>query len=159
MKTYKGATLVGSLIAITILTITIVPLLNLQATIARARFFLQYDNTANLLSTEGIEIVRAIAEDDPNSLPLGTYFVDYKTKNIDSTSDCDTGNLNQSCALSATNDIGYVKGDRNDVFYRFVKIEKPSSDRVQVTSTVVVKNPRSTQNRVYSTFTELFKLN
>lgn len=159
MKTYKGATLVGSLIAITILTITIVPLLNLQATIAKARFFLQYDNTANLLSTEGIEVIRGISLNNLNSLTSGTYAVDYKTSNIDSTniSNCSTSNLDRSCALDKNTNSGYIRVNSSDaVFYRFVKIDT-FNDRVKVSSTVVVKNPRSSQNRVYTTFTELFK--
>lgn len=182
MKTQKGATLVGSLVAITILSTTLVSVLNLQASIIRSKFFLQYDNTANLLVAEGLEIVRAIYSKD-GTVPNGKYQVDYKTTALDSnkTSICDDSpsnfNLNVSCDMDLAtpqqsygnnNFNGYVicqaSGDcvssTKRIFYRFVTIEPSSTPTVpKVTSTVVVENPKGGALRVYKATIELYKIN
>lgn len=146
MKTKKGATLVGSLVAITILSITLVAALDLQASIIRAKFFLQYDNTANLLVSQGLEIVRAIYDKD-GSVPNGQYFVGTNSTNLTSTSTCTDSNLNNTCNIGSTG-----------VFYRFVSITN-SATIPKVTSTVVVKNPKGGSLRVYKATIELYSLN
>ena len=152
MKTKKGATLVGSLVAITILSITLVAALDLQASIIRSKFFLQYDNTANLLVAQGLEIVRAI--DKNGSVPIGnyTYFVETNSTTLPPTSNstCTDSNLNNTCDLGSTG-----------VFYRFVTINNlnPTTDPPKVTSTVVVKNPKGGSERVYKATIKLYKIN
>lgn len=184
MKTQKGATLVGSLVAITILATTLVSVLNLQTSIIRAKFFLQYDNTANLLVTEGLEIVRAIYAKD-GAVANGTHHIDYTTSSLP------TPPATNRCSVSTTNTLnnanqcdmdlatpqqsygnnnfnGYVicqaSGDcvssTKRIFYRFVTIEPSSTPTVpKVTSTVVVRNPKGGNLRVYKATIELYKIN
>ena len=88
MKNKKGATLVGSIVSILILSISFSILLGLQASIIKAKFFLQNNNTANLLTTEGLEIVRAMYSTDDtifNNLSSNVKYkfeVDYTSTNI-----------------------------------------------------------------------------
>jgi Tfp pilus assembly protein PilV len=183
MQTKKGATLVGSLVAVTILATTLVAVLNLQVSIIRAKFFLQYDNTANLLVAEGLEIVRAIYANGGN-IPTGNnkYQVDYKTTALDSTKtsscdetlvlnslscDMDLATPQQSYGNSSFN--GYVicqaSGDcvlnPRRVFHRFVTINNPNPTTAipKVTSTVIVRNPKGGSLRVYKATIELYKIN
>lgn len=168
MKTQKGATLVGSLVAITILATTLVSVLELQTSIIRSKFFLQYDNTANLLVAEGLEIVRAIYANN-GTVANGTHHIDYTTSSLltPSTSDgCSvnitTNTLNNAdqCALDISSGA-YALSDTGQIFYRFVDISNvdatPSIPKV--TSTVVVKNPKGGNLRVYKATIELYKIN
>lgn len=166
MKVYQGATLVGSLIAITILTITMISTLELQASIIKAKFFLQYDNTASLLASEGLEIVRAASIDTAfvDGLVDGTtytYAVAVGADLILSPSLCTENDLVPDCALVLNEDAGrYILSTSasGTVLYRFVNIEK-TGDKIEVTSTVVVKNPRfSSTTRKYVVGMNLFDL-
>jgi hypothetical protein len=161
MKNKKGATLVGSIVAVNILVITFITLLNLQASIIRAKFFLQNDNIANLLVAEGLEITRAIYE-AKSSITSGTYQVDYETVNLNSSniSNCDSNTLNTSCDMDIpSNNNGYKisNTNTNKNFYRFINVIV-SEDITSVTSTVVVKNPRGS-NKVYMATTKFYKIN
>ncbi|GEM_PF-752469 len=175
MKTKKGATLVGSLVAITILTTTFVSVLELQTNIIRSKLFLQYDNTANLLMAEGLEIVRSIYAKD-GTVTNGKYQVDYKTSIFSNgiTSSCTDSEINLSCDMDLATpgeSYGYVtcrsSSDciprTNRIFYRFVEITNvnvsstpPSTPKV--TSTVVVRNPKGGVLRVYKATIELYKI-
>ena len=161
MKTKKGATLVGSLIAIAILTSTLVVTLNLQVKIMKSKFFLQYDNTANLLMAEGLEIVRSIYNTPGATLPNGKYELDFNTTSLTAASNCTESVLNYSCDLG---DPNYLRGYRiiptttDRVFYRFVTISN-SGTVPSVTSTVVVKNPRGGSLKVYKATIRLYKIN
>jgi Tfp pilus assembly protein PilV len=168
MKTQKGATLVGSLVAITILATTLVAVLNLQASIIRAKFFLQYDNTANLLVAEGLEIVRAIYAKD-GAVSNGTHHIDYNTQYLPTppTSDrCSFNDINYTlnnanqCDLDINSTGAYAlstAGTGNRIFHRFITIT--NSDKIpQVTSTVVVKNPKGGNLRVYKATIELYRI-
>jgi hypothetical protein len=169
MKTQKGATLVGSLIAITILSTTLVAVLNLQASIIRSKFFLQYDNTANLLVAEGLEIVRAIYA-DTGTVVSGTHHIDHNTSSLLSsvtTNRCSVNsntlnNANQ-CDLDILNS-GPSQGfyvlstatPGNRIFHRFITID--SNANPKVTSTVVVRNPKGGNLRVYKATIQLYKI-
>ena len=163
--TRKGSTLVGSLIAITILSTTFVLVMNLQASILKAKFFMQYDNTANLLASEGVEIVRAIYNQPNASLADGTYQVDHTTTTLDNNnkSTCTDSSINNSCDLELTDTTGtsYYKLSNttgNKEFNRFVTITIVNAIP-KVTSTVVVRNPRGGNLRVYKTTIELYRIN
>jgi Tfp pilus assembly protein PilV len=162
MTFHKGATLVGSLIAVTILITTFVSALNLQASIIKTKFFLRHDNTANLLAAEGIEIVRAQYITDKDSISNGRYAIDYTTaqkiKDLPTTL-CSNTNVVNSCALDNTN---YTLNSGANIFYRFINITITtdiivSKNIVTVDSIVIVKNPRgaSKQYKVSSTLYEL----
>lgn len=163
MKTKKGATLVGALVAITILSTTFIVLLNLQVSIIRTKFFLQYDNTANLLATEGIEIVRAIYYKDQNTTLIeGKYYIDYNSKLLEEATppldECTNSNVNNICALDTSTEGYYVLKNTGKVFHRFITINS-SNGIPKVTSTVVVKNPKGGNLRVYKVTAELYKIN
>lgn len=164
MKTKKGATLVGSLIAITILVITFVSALNLQAGIIKAKFFLKYDNTANLLASEGVEIVRAKYITDKKSIAKGIYAMDYN--NASNSSTCDDSSQNSSCALYLSSS-GYTLNTSGDTFYRFIEVDIAlenidgiNRQIVTIKSTVIVKNIRGNtkQYKVDAKLYELYEL-
>jgi Tfp pilus assembly protein PilV len=161
MKTKKGATLVGSLVAVTILATTLVAVLNLQVSIIRAKFFLQYDNTANLLVAEGLEIVRAIYANE-ETLSNDKYEVDYNTTSLILTlpSTCSALSVNNTCDLdtpTATSGYTISSTSGNKIFYRFVEITNVGVDTIpKVTSTVIVKNPKGGDSRVYRATIELY---
>ncbi len=167
MKTQKGATLVGSLVSITILATTLVSVLNLQTSIIRAKFFLQYDNTANLLVAEGLEIVRAIYATD-GAVANGKYQVDYTTYIFNTTNEstCTDTSIGNSCDLDINSTGAYelsTAGTGNRVFHRFVEITNvdPTASPPtipKVTSTVVVRNPKGGALRVYKATIELYKI-
>jgi Tfp pilus assembly protein PilV len=164
MKTKKGATLVGSLVAITILATTLISVLELQASIIRSKFFLQYDNTANLLVAEGLEIVRAIYANS-GTVSNGNYQLDYNTVSLTPMSNplCTTTTINNNCDLDVpTGSSGYrisiSSAAGNKVFYRFVEITSASTIP-KVTSTVIVRNPKGGNLRVYKATTELYRIN
>lgn len=162
MKTQKGATLVGSLVAITILATTFVSVLELQTSIIRSKFFLQYDNTANLLVAEGLEIVRAIY-DKSSTLSDNTYQIDYATSTLttSNTSTCTDSSINNSCDIDIIPTGVYALSTAatgNRIFHRFVTINN-SSAIPKVTSTVVVRNPKGGNLRVYKATIELYKIN
>jgi Tfp pilus assembly protein PilV len=160
MQTKNGATLVGSLVAITILSITLVAVLNLQASIIRARFFLQHDNTANLLVAEGLEIVRAIHADDSAKLTTAgnkKYKLEFSTTTLTlpSTMTCTVDNINSDCALN-------LEATPDGIFYRFVEINTTATiidgntNYIhKVTSTVIVKSPRGS-DKVYKATIKLY---
>lgn len=172
MKTQKGATLVGSLVAITILATTLVSVLNLQASIIRAKFFLQYDNTANLLVVEGLEIVRAVYNKN-GTVANGKFYVDYKTTtlnaaDVDSASpddQCNDLNPRNRCGLKIDTDGAYaLEQTGSKIFHRFVEISNVDTTAIpssipKVTSTVVVENPKRGALRVYKATIELYKIN
>jgi Tfp pilus assembly protein PilV len=168
MKTKKGATLVGSLVAVTILATTLVSVLNLQVSIIRAKFFLQYDNTANLLVAEGLEIVRAIYANGGN-IPTGNnkYKVDYNTTSLTEISSCLAAagvGLNPSCHLDEpSGGEGYkISNTRsNKIFHRFVEIDNPDPTTIppKITSNVIVCNFRIGRCRDYKATIELYKIN
>lgn len=167
MKTKKGATLVGSLVAVTILATTLVAVLNLQVSIIRAKFFLQYDNTANLLVSEGLEIVRAIYANGGN-IPTGNnkYEISYGINNINNESNCTESSVNETCDLDIpTGASGYrISTDTTNngkIFHRFVTINNPDPITTipKVTSTVVVRNPKGGSLRVYKATIELYRIN
>jgi hypothetical protein len=160
MKTIKGATLVGSLIAISILITTAISTLNLQAGIIKAKFFLKYDNTANLLASEGVEIVRAKYVNDKTSVVAGTYAMDY---NVSNSTTCANSSVNASCALSLDSS-GYTVNTNGRTFYRFIeilinteKINGFDSQIVTINSTVIVKNLRGNAKQ-YKVSTKLYEL-
>lgn len=168
MKTQKGATLVGSLVAITILATTLVSVLELQTSIIRSKFFLQYDNTANLLLSEGLEIVRAIYAKD-GTVANGTHHIDYTTSSLPtppatnrcSVSTTNTLNNANQCDLDINSTGAYVLSTAsagNRIFHRFVTITN-STTIPKVTSTVVVRNPKGGNLRVYQATIELYKIN
>ncbi len=169
MKTRKGATLVGSLVAITILTTSFIAMLDLQLNIMRAKFFLQHDNTANLLVSEGLEIVRTIYANG-TVLPTGinTYQVDTTTASLTSTSTCTDDNVNDiingsTCDLDepTAGSIYKMSADTsNKIFYRFVEVDNSTTigGIPKVTSTVVVRNPRGEALRVYKATIELYRI-
>jgi Tfp pilus assembly protein PilV len=173
----KGATLVGALVAISILLITFIPLLNLQVGIIKAKYNKQYDNTANLLMSEGLEIVRAIYQSNLNDtttgakwndgLADGNYVVDYKTSiknglSSTSTSTCSTTTWNNTCSLIQDANNGYMLGTAGTIFYRYITIQPDSNtppNRIKVTSTVIVKNLNLSTTKIYSADMELFDIN
>jgi len=171
MKTQKGATLVGSLVAITILATTLVSVLELQTSIIRSKFFLQYDNTANLLLSEGLEIVRAIYAKD-GTVANGTHHIDYTTSSLPTPSTSNrcsvnitTNTLNNAnqCALDISSGA-YALSTTGQIFYRFVEITNVNTTAIppsipKVTSTVVVRNPKGGNLRVYKATIELYKIN
>lgn len=168
----KGATLVGAIVAIFVLSITFVSLLNLQVGIIKAKYNKQYDNTANLLMTEGLEIIRAIYQSNINDtgtwnegLAEGTYSVDYKTTNIKNgvslVSNCSTTTLNNSCSLIQNIGEGYILGT-GTIFYRYITIQPDSNtppNRIKVKSTVIVRNLNLNKTKIYSADMELFDIN
>lgn len=157
MKTKKGATLVGSLIAITILSTAFVSLLNLQSSIIKTRFFLKNDNTANLLTSEGVEIIRALYNNG-DDLSTGSYAVDYNTtKSSIATTGCSIINIIDTCALILDDNLGYKLDTKGKTFYRFIDINV-DGNITKVKSTVIVKNPRGPE-RVYQAISELYKIN
>ena len=156
MKTKKGATLVGSLIAITILSTTLVSALNLQASISKAKFFLQYDNTANLLVAEGLEIVRFLHAASPiNNLPAASvYAVDHETPSL-TTATCRDDDANSTCGLAIPDGAsGYKLTTAQSIFYRFINIEQGPNPTV--TSTVIVRNPQNNSTRTYKAVMKLY---
>lgn len=182
MKIYKGSTLVGALLAIFILSTTLVAILNLQVSIIQADFFRKYDNTANLLVSEGLELVRAVyannAEDTSSApwnegLQDGRYAIDYGTINVMNGNQllstqsignaCDTTTpptISSSCALMNTG-TGYRINPVGNTIYRYVDISgsTSSSSEIQVKSVVMVRNPRLNTTRVYSADMTLFNVN
>jgi hypothetical protein len=167
MKTQKGATLVGSLVAITILATTLVSVLNLQTSIIRAKFFLQYDNTANLLVTEGLEIVRAIYAKD-GAVANGTHHIDYTTSSLPTppaTNRCSVSTTNifnnaNQCDLDINSTGAYTLSTAstgNRIFYRFITITDSDTTPL-VTSTVIVRNPKGGDLRVYKATIKLYKI-
>ena len=171
MKTKKGATLVGSLFAITILSTTLVSALNLQASISKAKFFLQYDNTANLLVAEGLEIVRFLHAASPIKNPSSdaVYAVDHETSILPTTAntDCTDADANSTCDLAIptldnptldnpTLDKNFILSTTTaqSIFYRFIKIE--SGENPTVTSTVIVINPQNNSTRTYKAVMKLY---
>ena len=159
MKTKKGATLLGSLFAITILSTTLVSALNLQASIIRAKFFLQYDNTANLLVAEGLEIVRFLhAASSINLTTDEVYAVDYKTSVLPTDiTTCSDVDANSTCALAIpAGASGYelTTATAPSIFYRFVNIAQGSNPTV--TSTVIVRNPQNGSTRTYKAVMKLY---
>jgi hypothetical protein len=158
MKNKKGATLVGSLVAIFILVTTFVSLLNLQSSIIKARFFMKNDNNANLLVVEGLEIVRAVYE-SKSDIVSGKYSLDYTNTILPNTSntDCTQTSFNDSCSLSLNSNLGYKLGTSGVIFYRFVDIFV-EGDITTAESTVIVKNPRGS-NRIYRATTKFYKIN
>jgi len=165
MKTKKGATLVGSLLAITILATTLVAVLELQTSIIRSKFFLQYDNTANLLVAEGLEIVRAIYAKD-GTVANEKYQVDYITNTLNNVSTCTDTSIDNSCDLDINSTGAYVLSATagNRIFHRFVEITNVNTTAIPpsiptVTSTVVVRNPKGGNLRVYQATIELYKIN
>jgi Tfp pilus assembly protein PilV len=165
MKNKKGATLIGSLIAITILATTLVSVLELQSSIIRSKFFLQYDNTANLLVAEGLEIVRAIYANN-GTVPNGKYQVDYTTDTLNNVSTCTDTSINNSCDLDINSTGAYELSTAtpgNRIFHRFVEITNVNTTAIppsipKVTSTVVVRNPKGGNLRVYKATIELYKI-
>lgn len=165
MKTQKGATLVGSLVAITILSTTLVSILNLQTSIIRSKFFLQYDNTANLLVAEGLEIVRSIYNirtnsNFPNQAQEVKYQVDYTTSTLNNVSNCTDTSINNSCDMDINSTGAYAistASTGNRIFYRFITI-KDSDTTPLVTSTVIVRNPKDGSLRVYKATIKLYKI-
>jgi hypothetical protein len=175
----KGATLVGALVAISILLITFIPLLNLQVGIIKAKFDKQYDNTANLLMSEGLEIVRAIYQSNINDtgtwnegLADGKYIVDYKTNisaglsaSLSTTCDALTNpiapTLNNSCSLIQDGNNGYILGAAGTIFYRYITVQSDTVnlDRIKVKSTVIVRNLNLNKTKIYSADMELFDIN
>ena len=159
MKTKKGATLVGSLFAITILSTTLVSALNLQASISKAKFFLQYDNTANLLVAEGLEIVRFLEDSAASPIDLTQdqlYVVDYETDAlpapITDTTPCVADN---TCGLAIPDGAsGYKLTTAQSIFYRFINIEQGPNPTV--TSTVIVRNPQNNSTRTYKAVMKLY---
>jgi len=170
MKTQKGATLVGSLLAITILATTLVSVLELQTSIIRSKFFLQYDNTANLLVAEGLEIVRAIYANN-GTVANGTYHIDYTTSSLPTLTsnrcsvNITTNTLNNAnqCDIDINSTGAYALStatEGNRIFHRFVNIETSSTPTIpKVTSIVVVRNPKGGNLRVYKATIELYKIN
>ena len=161
MKTKKGATLVGSLIAITILSTTLVSALNLQASISKAKFFLQYDNTANLLVAEGLEIVRFLHAASPIKNPSrpAVYAVDHDTSSLATAAntDCTDSATNSTCALAIpTSDKNFILSTTIDkpIFYRFIQIAP--GENPTVTSTVIVRNPQNNSTRTYKAVMKLY---
>jgi len=170
----KGATLVGALVAISILLITFIPLLNLQVGIIKAKFDKQYDNTANLLMPEGLEIVRAIYQSNLNDttpgavwnagLADGKYVVDYKTNiqnGLSLTSTCSTTTWNNTCSLIQDGNNGYILGTAGTIFYRYITVQSDTVnlDRIKVKSTVIVRNLNLNKTKIYSADMELFDIN
>lgn len=176
----KGATLVGSLVSISILSIAFVVFLNLQASIIKAKYNKQYDNTANLLMSEGLEIARAIYQSNLNDttsdavwnsgLANGKYVVDYNI-NISTglsastmSTTCDayttTPILNDTCALIQNSGNGYTKGSGN-IFYRYITVQDDTinPDRIKVKSTVIIQNLNLKTTKIYSADMELFDIN
>jgi hypothetical protein len=179
----KGATLVGALVAISILSITFIPLLNLQVGIIKAKYNKQYDNTANLLMTEGLEIIRAIYQSNLNDttsgavwnagLADGKYVVDYKTNisaglsaSLSTTCDALTNpiapTLHNTCSLIQDGNNGYILGAAGTIFYRYITIQPDSNtppNRIKVKSTVIVRNLNLNKTKIYSADMELFDIN
>lgn len=183
MKIYKGSTLVGALLAVFILSTTLVAILNLQVSIIQADFFRKYDNTANLLVSEGLELVRAVYannSEDISSAPWnegiqdGRYVVDYSTMNVMNGTQllstqsignaCDAttspATISSSCALMSSG-TGYRANPAGTTIYRYVDISgsSSSSSEIQVKSVVMVRNPRLNTTRVYSADMTLFNVN
>lgn len=161
MKFYKGVTLVGSLVAITILTISLVSIFNLQVSIIKGKDSLKNNNTANLLASEGIEIVRAIFIKKGSILTVGTYQVDYTSTDLSETSrsQCTDNSIGITCDLDLpTSSNGYQLSNTNSnkIFYRFITIEVIGSSTKRVTSTVIVKNPRGGPSKVYKAYADLY---
>ncbi len=142
--------------------------LNLQASISRSKFFLQYDNTANLLVAEGLEIVRFIHDKTKNTPPNppnltnitpGVYQLDYNTIDLTTVynSTCLTTGVNSTCDLELDVNGRYQLSSNigNKIFYRFVEINT-SSTIPKVTSTVIVKNPRGGIEKKYQAIIQLY---
>lgn len=172
MKKYKGVSIVGTLVAISIMTIVFIPIFDLQASIIKSRFFLQYDATAVFLSSEGLEITKSIfskgsGANDPNNwlnkFQQGRYSVSFDNNRRNLTAagyatTCTINNLNNTCALSLDNGsyIDRPVQSGPQIFYRFVDLKNSNTGKINVTSTVVVVNARYNSKRVYQTFSELF---
>lgn len=163
----RGATLVGAIVATMILSISFIALLDLQVGIIKAKYNSQYDNTANLLMSEGLEIVRAIYESNLNDtgtwnagLADGIYRVDYKA-------DIQAGLSNpapivsnfdpdSSYALTLQASGGYQLNSASNILYRYITVLN-DTDKITVTSTVIVNNPRlNNKTKIYSANMELF---
>ena len=162
----RGATLVGAIVATMILSISFIALLDLQAGIIKAKYNSQYDNTANLLMSEGLEIVRAIYESNLNDtgtwnagLLDGTYAVDSKTDikgGLSTTSNCNVSTLNNSCSLTQDSVNGFTLNPSGNILYRYITVLN-ATDKITVTSTVIVNNPRlNNKTKIYSANMELF---
>lgn len=179
MKIYKGSTLVGALLAVFILSSTFVAVLNLQVGIIRANFFRQYDNTANLLVSEGLELVRAVytnnAEDTTatswnEGIGNGRYAID-RNMNIWNGNELTTSSIGPACDSTTVppttssscslrnNGSGYVRDISGNIFYRYIDISGSSSSSVQVKSVVMVRDARLNITRVYSADMTLFNVN
>jgi len=162
MKFHKGVTLVGALLAITILTASFVSILSLQVNIIRSKSALQNNNTANLLASEGVEIVRAIFEEG-GTLNNGKYEADYTSLNLSNTSQCNDALVNSNtCDLETPNsNDGYkISNTASDkIFHRFIEISNANTNIIQVVSTVVVKNNRVGQLKVYKAYATLYTIN
>lgn len=178
MKVYKGSTLVGSLLAIFVLTTTLVALLNLQASIIRANFFREYDNAANLLASEGLELVRAVYSNNINTpnpwqgLANGKYSIDSAMNLVNpilpSPSTCNATSLpivvNSTCSLNIlpSPNQGYYRDSTGTIVYRYVEIQGINAanpnNPIDVKSTVIVRNPRFNNVKVYSSDMKLFNI-
>ena len=169
MKFHKGVTLVGSLVAITILTISLVSVFNLQVSIIRGKDYLKNNNTASLLASEGIEIVRAIFTENvkkdiqnnktPSLIPNGKYALDYNSSTLTSMSapECTATIINNNCDLDSNG--GYKLSSNNDtlgIFYRFIVIKSIGNSKNRVTSTVIVRNPKGGPLKVYKAYADLY---
>lgn len=180
MKKYKGSTLVGSLIAIAILSIALIPLLNLQIGIDQLKYDKKYDNTANLLMSEGLEIVRAMYDYNlktpglgrdwsTNIITAGNYAVDYNsniasglTNPLGATECFDKDSVNNACDLKINGSNGYqLNNGSESQIYRFITITPtPTANptQIRVKSTVIVKNTKSNTSQTYSAEMILYQM-
>jgi hypothetical protein len=167
----KGATLVGALVAISILLITFIPLLNLQVGIIKAKYNKQYDNTANLMVSEGLEVVRAIYQSNLNEtatgaewntgLAPGKYVGIYLTNIREGLTENDISTCNAENIASPTLDdsCALEKIGTTTLIYGYITINPTNSDRIKVKSTVIVKNLNLSTTKIYSADMELFNIN
>lgn len=144
MKSNKGFTLIETLVAISIFTVSIVAMVSLTAQGVSQTTYAKNKLTASMLAQEGVEMVRNIR--DTEVLSNTTGWDDFKSKVVGScTVACDINSKTLDIADAGTpldrDNEGYFvpfSGYTPTIFSRNISVNKTngSDDEVEIISTV-----------------------
>lgn len=161
MKTHKGLTLVGSIVAVAILGTSLAAFINYQAFLTRANIQKKYATVGAFLASEGVEVARGIRDSnykeirsgttlDWNAgLADGTYTFDAETMDL-TTGFATPANCPTNCQLGQGSSGQYVLGGDpvGATITRYVEISSATAplgvpgqvDEINVRSVILVQD-------------------
>ncbi|OGM97894.1 MAG: hypothetical protein A2735_02950 [Candidatus Yanofskybacteria bacterium RIFCSPHIGHO2_01_FULL_41_21] len=135
MKFQKGFTLVETLVSLVILTVVLIPILNLSDSITRVNASLQDNLIAAGLAQEGLEVVRAIRDTNwfnsrafDSGLNDGTYQIEWNSNTLLS--------LNGNPVLKLDNGRYNYSTGTSTKFSRAITITKINTGELKIVSAV-----------------------